>query len=105
MQRENLVRLLGRSFHEEWQLEHRAAEECLDRMLEVAPISQQCDGAAEIARILTGDLCENQIRDLLLFEVGCVYGFEDAGHDASSWLRHVHGRLLDRIATLERHPR
>lgn len=66
LQSENLVRLLGRYFHEDWRLDHRTAEECLDRMLEETLIAQQGDGAAEIARILSGGLCENQLRDLPL---------------------------------------
>lgn len=94
---ENLVQLLGGYFHDAWVLDHRTADQCLDHMLEKAPIEQQREGATEIVRILSGDLCENQIRDLLLYEVGCAYVFETDGYDASSWLRHVHGRLSDSV--------
>ena len=101
MKTENLVQLLGGYFHEDWVLDHSTAEECLDQMLEEAPLQQQREGAAEIARLLSGRLCENQIRDVLLYEVGCAYTVETDGYDASSWLRHVHGRLLDSIKSAE----
>lgn len=66
---EILVQLLGTWFHEDWPSDHASAEECLDQMLAHASLEQQRSAAAVIDRLLAGDLCENQLRDLLLYEV------------------------------------
>lgn len=89
------MRLLGVYFHEDRIRAHGTAEGCLDRMVEEASPRERQEAASEIALLLARGLCENQIRDVLLYEVGCAYAFERDGHDASSWLRHVRTRLLE----------
>ena len=104
MKNQNLVRLLGGWVNDDQVVDQDSAEEGLTRMLEVAPIQQQRDAASEIARLLSGGLCENQIRDVLLFEVGCEYPFERDGYDASSWLKHLRRRLLDNVESRRSEP-
>lgn len=93
---EQLSQILGSYFDEDWRAEHREAEGCLIRMLREVPAEDQRLAASEIRQLLDGTLCENQIRDVLLYEVGCRYLYDRDGYDASSWLRHVHDRIVER---------
>jgi CdiI immunity protein len=94
---ENLEHLLGGYFHQDWAREHSSAEACLEHMLRSAPPDQRRLGAEEIAELLSRGLCENQIRDVVLYELGCCYALESDGLEASSWLRHVRTRLLESL--------
>lgn len=67
----------------------------VDRALEEAPAELRRQGLDEIDALLDGRLCENQLRDALLYEIGCAYPFERDGYDASSWLRYVRRRLAE----------
>ena len=89
------MQLLTDYFQEGWQLSCPTAEERLDQMLAETPLERQRLCAAEIGRVLDRGLCENQVRDLLLYELGCSYVFEADGLDPSSWLRHVQQRLIE----------
>lgn len=92
---DHLVELLGRGFHEGWSDEHASAEACLERLLDDATTERKQAAAAEIDALLGGGLCENQVRDVLLYEIGCWYAPEIDGLEASSWLTHVASRLRD----------
>ncbi|MGD8282175.1 MAG: GNAT family N-acetyltransferase [Gemmatimonadota bacterium] len=90
-----LDRMLGAYFDLAWAAEGGAAEARLSEMLSEVPVELQKCGAREIAKLLGGGLCENQIRDALLYEIGCHYAFERDGFEASSWLRHVQDRIVE----------
>lgn len=70
------------------------AADPLARILSESTLEERRRCAAEIAGLLDGGLCEVQIRDLLLYEVGCAYPFERDGFDATSWLAHLRNRML-----------
>ena len=93
---DHLTRLLGGRFHQGWERQHERAEDRLTRMLEETPPETQRLLAGEIRGLLDGRLCESQIRDVLLYEVGCRYAYDRDGYDASSWLRHVLDRIVER---------
>jgi len=95
----HLTEMLGRYFDRAWAEEQRPAEERLAQMLREVPPERQRRVASEIGRLLDGHLCENQVRDVLLYEIGCHYAFERDGLEASAWLQHVHDRIVRRPAT------
>lgn len=94
---EALAQLLGGYFHEDWTAEHGTAGDCLDRIMAEAPVVVRRAAAAEISALLDRDLCESQIRDLLLYEIGCCYAPESDGFEASTWLVDVRRRLLGAV--------
>lgn len=72
------------------------ADACLDRLGAGGSAEQRRAAAHEVSDLLTRGLCENQLRDLLLYERGCCGAFERDGFDASGWLNHLRSRLADR---------
>lgn len=88
-----LSRMLGRHLGED--ADGEGVERRLERMVRESSPDERRRAAAEIAWLLDGHLCEAQIRDALLYEIGCGYPFERDGFEASSWLRHVRGWLGD----------
>ena len=91
---ENLYQLLACYFHQDFVEDYGTPEEALAEMLRKASVEQRRGGAEEIAQLLNAGLCENQLRDVLLYELGCEYALESDGWEASSWLSHVRSRLL-----------
>ncbi|HET9947682.1 MAG TPA: contact-dependent growth inhibition system immunity protein [Longimicrobiales bacterium] len=90
---DTLARLLGSAFHRDWEREQASAGACLERALASAGPAELRAAAEEIDALLARGLCEAQVRDVLLYEIGCWYAPERDGTEASTWLARVRARL------------
>lgn len=84
-----LADLLATAFHPDWTRSAESSDEVLAALVRDAPAPRLRLALAELDEILARDLCEPQLRDLVLYEIDCHFAPEREGVDMSAWLRHV----------------
>jgi hypothetical protein len=93
-----LTRLLGGCFHADWSSAGRS-DAVLAAMLRDEPVERLRSGLAELDALLRCGLCEPQLRDVVLYEIGCHIAPEREGLDTSAWLAKVREAIRRRVFT------
>jgi len=88
-----LVQLLGGSFHQDRLLEGERTDDILAEMVREASTDQLREALRELDALLGRGLCEPQLRDVVLYEIGCDIAPEREGLDTSAWLVKVRESL------------
>ena len=97
-QMRELSRLCG-YFHQDWVLDHANADAVLDFCLEQEARADVERANAELSQLLGLGLKEEELRPVLLDDLGCEYEYTAGGWpSARAWLEHVQARLVERLA-------
>jgi hypothetical protein len=84
-----LADLLAGYFHPDWARAAGSSDEVLAALVRETPPQTLHLALAELDEILARDLCEPQLRDLVLYELDCHVAPEREGVDMSAWLLHM----------------
>ena len=85
--------LLQQYFCAGWRNGGRSTEDVLSAMISRESPARLMAACAGITDLLDRGLCEPQLLDVVLYEIGCDVAPEREG-DASSWLEAIRRRLL-----------
>lgn len=92
-----LVRLLGDHFQDDRLLDAGSTDEVLAEMVRGAPVDALRAALRELDALLGRGLCEPQLRDVVLYEIGCHIAPEREGLDTSAWLVKVRESIRRRV--------
>ena len=92
-----LVQLLGGSFRQDRVLEGVRTDDILAEMVREASTDQLRAALRELDALLGRGLCEPQLSDVVLYEIGCHIAPEHEGLDTSAWLVKVRESIHLRI--------
>jgi hypothetical protein len=84
-----LAKLLGCYFHQDWADEFDSDITALRAMTELEPKSQVVAGLSEIDWLLTQNLAEEDLRTILVDEIGCYFEPASKGVTWKEWLQQV----------------
>ena len=84
-----LVQLLGGSFRQDRMLEGERTDDILAEMVREASTDLLREALRELDALLGRGLCEPQLSDVVLYEIGCHIAPEREGLDTSAWLARV----------------
>lgn len=85
----HLESLLGDCFASGWMREASDVDDVLSVMIDREGNARFRAALEELDELLGRGLCEPQLRDVVLYELGCEIAPERNGRDVSAWLRHV----------------
>jgi hypothetical protein len=91
----NLFQLLGGYFHQDWCLDDPNAEAALRRYMNDTVPGQVQDTVNEIDALLTKNLSDDQLKQMLLVDLGCYYDPTADNITHAEWLRWVQNRLRE----------
>lgn|SRR5690606_1587135 len=94
-----LVQLLGAHFQDDRMVDAESTDEALAEMVRAAPVDTLRAALRELDALLGQGLCEPQLRDVVLYEIGCHIAPEREGLDTSAWLAKVRESIGQRIRT------
>ncbi|HEX7088555.1 MAG TPA: contact-dependent growth inhibition system immunity protein [Longimicrobiales bacterium] len=92
-----LVQLLGGYFHPDWSSVAGRSDAVLAAMLRDEPVERLRAALRELDALLGRGLCEPQLRDVVLYELGCDFDPESEGLDTSRWLENVRSEIRRRL--------
>lgn len=84
-----LVQLLGDHFQVDRMLDGESTDEVLAEVVRDASADTLRAALRELDALLGRGLCEPQLRDVILYEIGCNITLEREGLDTSAWLAKV----------------
>ncbi|MEZ7179435.1 contact-dependent growth inhibition system immunity protein [Pseudomonas mosselii] len=90
-----LSHLLGCYFHQDWPEEYSDSAEALRNMLVDEPREMHVAGVREIDEVLSFNLSEKALEQLVVQEIGCFFAPDSEGLDYAGWLRKVREVLAD----------
>lgn len=88
-----LERVLGGYFHRGWSHDDRTTGDVLAAILRDEPAERVRAVLRELDALLASGLCEPQLTDVVLYEIGCDIAPDAEGLDMSAWLRRVRETL------------
>lgn len=88
-----LANLLAAHFPRGWERRAASADDVVAHLLSVEPPDRLRAACAELSAILSNGLCEPQLRDLVLYELGCHIDPQLDGLDVSAWLIDLRDRM------------
>jgi hypothetical protein len=91
-----LEQLLVCYLHQDWQHEFDDDAAALQAILEAEPSEQIAAGVGEIDVLLAAELTENDLRMILVDQVGCYFDPNSEGLTYKQWLGRVRSALLGR---------
>ena len=97
----NLEQFLSGYFHEDWKVQATDAETVIRLYLNDGTTSIVPQVINEIDRLLQMNLSEEQLGDLLIYDLGCCYDPQFQGMSDVEWLRWVRTSLKQGISKLE----
>ena len=91
-----LEQLLGCYLHQDWLDEFDDDAAALRAILESEPKEQIAAGVGEIDALLAAELFENDLRTILVDQVGCYFDPSSEGLTYKQWLGRVRSAFLGR---------
>jgi CdiI immunity protein len=90
---EALKLLLGCYFHQDWPDEFSDEVAALEAVIRSEPEDQLAAGVDEITNLLVAQISENDLRAILIDQVGCYFDPSSEGISYVQWLERVRGRF------------
>ncbi|NEP45369.1 MAG: hypothetical protein F6K35_41580 [Okeania sp. SIO2H7] len=94
----NLEQFLSGYFHEDWKVQATDAEAVIQLYLNDGTTSIVPQVINEIDRLLGMNLSEEQLSDILIYDLGCCYDPQFQGMSDVEWLRWVRTSLKQGIS-------
>jgi hypothetical protein len=90
-----LSQLLGSYFHQDWSDEFGSDGEALQAIVQAEPREQVEIGVEEIDQLLAEHKSEEELRVIMVDEIGCYFEPESQGIGYMDWLARVRGYFAE----------